>query len=106
MLRNHAEGVIGSYNKKINKSKLINMIGGNYRMGEIEAAIGIEQLKILKEKFKTRNIAAKKLSHSLKKLYGIKTLKSEKLYSFFYIYPIKLDLKLLKISRIKFIELL
>ncbi len=103
LLRNHAEGVIGSYNKKkINKSKLINMIGGNYRMGEIEAAIGIEQLKILKEKFKTRNIAAKKLSHSLKKLYGIKTPKIRKNCTHsFYIYPIKLDLKLLKISRNK-----
>ena len=103
LLRNHAEGVIGSYSKnKIKNSKLINMIGGNYRMGEIEAAIGIEQLKILKNKFKTRNIAAKKITEGLKNLYGIKIPKIRKNCTHsFYIYPITLDLKLLKTNRNK-----
>jgi perosamine synthetase len=41
LLRNHAEAVVG----KMGKASLINMIGFNFRMGEIEAAIGKEQLK-------------------------------------------------------------
>ena len=103
LLRNHAEGVIGSMNKKkINQTKLINMVGGNYRMGEIEAAIGLEQLKKLKKKFNSRNIIAKKISNSLKKLKGIKipVIRPNCTHSF-YVYPIVLDLKLLKMNRNK-----
>ena len=50
LIRNHAEAVVEG--KGVNN--LTNMIGFNFRMGEIEAAIGIEQLKkltvIIKEK--------------------------------------------------------
>ena len=43
LIRNHAEAaVVGKKQKDIS-----NMIGYNFRMGEIEAAIGIEQLKKL-----------------------------------------------------------
>ena len=103
LLRNHAEGVIGSRNHiNINKSELINMIGGNYRMGEIEAAIGIEQLKILKKKFKSRNNIAKKINFGLRNLKGIKLPKIRKNCTHsFYVYPISLDLKLLKTNRNK-----
>ena len=41
LIRNHAESVVA--NKKV--ENLQNLIGYNFRMGEIEAAIGIEQLK-------------------------------------------------------------
>jgi len=43
LIRNHAEAVVEAkgYNS------LVNMIGFNYRMTEIEAAIGREQLKKL-----------------------------------------------------------
>ena len=43
LIRNHAEEVV----EGMKQQNLINMIGHNYRMGEIEAAIGIEQLKKL-----------------------------------------------------------
>ena len=101
LIRNHAEGVIGSMNKKkIKKSDLINMVGGNYRMGEIEAAIGIEQLKILKERFKSRNNIAKKIKQGLKDLRGIRLPKIRKSCTHsFYVFPIALDLKLLNVSR-------
>ena len=42
-LRNHAEAVVDNSSKKI-----ANMVGYNFRMGEIEAAIGIQQLKKVK----------------------------------------------------------
>ena len=44
MLRNHGEAIVNN-----NKNLLQNMLGGNYRMNEIEAAIAIEQLRKLKK---------------------------------------------------------
>lgn len=41
LIRNHAESVVGNKGT----TDLINMIGFNFRMGEIEAAIGLQQLK-------------------------------------------------------------
>jgi len=43
LIRNHAEAVVGD--KGV--TNLSNMIGHNFRLGEIECAIGIEQLKKL-----------------------------------------------------------
>mgnify|MGYP000654312968 CR=1 FL=1 len=52
LLRNHAEAVVSKKGVK----NINNMVGYNFRMGEIEAAIGIEQLiklkKIVKKKKK------------------------------------------------------
>ena len=45
LIRNHAEAVIGGM-KNID---LNNMIGHNFRLGEVEAAIGIEQIKKVKK---------------------------------------------------------
>ena len=45
-IRNHAEAIIENNSK--NKD-LVNMVGYNFRMGEIEAAIGIQQLKKVKK---------------------------------------------------------
>ena len=41
LIRNHAEAVV----EKKGVTDLVNMIGFNFRLGEIEAAIGREQLK-------------------------------------------------------------
>jgi len=46
LIRNHAEAVLSARGIK-DKDELINMIGFNYRMTEIEAAIAHEQLKKL-----------------------------------------------------------
>lgn len=45
LIRNHAEAAVGARRPE----DLVNMIGQNYRMGEIEAAIGLEQAKKLEE---------------------------------------------------------
>ena len=47
MIRNHGEAVL---RKRKNFSE-INMIGNNFRMGELEAAISIVQLNKLKKLF-------------------------------------------------------
>ena len=50
LIRNHAETVV----KDMGEKDLVNMIGQNYRMTEIEAAIGSEQLKKLSGLLKPR----------------------------------------------------
>lgn len=50
MIRNHAENIVGP----TETADLTNMIGYNYRMTEVEAAIGIEQLKKLPSLLKQR----------------------------------------------------
>ena len=52
LIRNHAEAVV----KKFRINKISGLIGRNYRLGEIEAAIGIEQLKKLKYSSKRNKI--------------------------------------------------
>ena len=42
LIRNHAEAAIVNHHNP----DLTNMIGYNFRLGEIESAIGIEQLNI------------------------------------------------------------
>ena len=60
-IRNHGE--------VINKDKKFrNLIGYNFRMGEMEAAIGIEQLKKLKKIINKKQLIAKLLTKKLKKI--------------------------------------
>tara|TARA_Y100000590_G_C15715055_1_gene1011585 strand:- start:251 stop:1486 length:1236 start_codon:yes stop_codon:yes gene_type:complete len=96
LIRNHGEAVVeGMKFKKIN-----NIIGHNFRMGEIEAAIGIQQLKKLKNLVKSRQNIATRLTSGLKNLKGIITPKIKKNHTHsFYVYPIVLDLKKIKYSR-------
>jgi dTDP-4-amino-4,6-dideoxygalactose transaminase len=54
LIRNHAEVVV----KDMGMSNLVNMVGFNYRMTEIEAAIAYEQLKKLDHLLKARTAAA------------------------------------------------
>lgn len=96
LIRNHAEAVV---NEK-GTADLDNMIGYNYRMGEIEAAIGKEQLKKFPELLKTRQHAARKLIEGLKAISSIK-LPSDNFErtNSFYVLPIVLHLEKLRASR-------
>ena len=62
------------------------MIGHNYRLGEIEAAIGIEQLKKLNKYIKSRVEVAKKLNKGLNKLKGIRLPKIKKVLKILFMY--------------------
>ena len=57
LIRNHAEASVGD----MNIENLSNMLGHNFRLGEIECAIGIEQLKKLDSFLNTRRSALKNL---------------------------------------------
>ena len=97
-IRNHAEAVT----KKNTIKELKNMVGYNFRMGEIEAAIGIQQLRKLKKRVQLKQNIVKKLNYGLKDLKGLKLplIRKNTTHSF-YIYPLILDLKVLKTNRRK-----
>ena len=76
-------------------------------MGEIEAAIAFEQYKKLKKILKTREEKLNYLTSELKKFKGLELPPiSKKFNNNFYVYPIKLNLKLLKINRKKIVSAL
>jgi perosamine synthetase len=98
LIRNHAEAVVGD--KGV--TNLTNMIGYNFRLGEIECAIGIEQLKKLDRFVETRQRIADRLSKGLLGLSGLRTpvVRSGCTHVYYY-YPMILDVPLLGVSRDK-----
>ena len=96
LIRNHAEAVV----KDLPNINLANLVGYNFRMGEIEAAIGIEQLKKLDTIVAGRQKAAQKLTDFLSGLEGIKTPHIGKSSSHaYYVYPMILDVDVLGVPR-------
>ncbi|HOI72915.1 MAG TPA: DegT/DnrJ/EryC1/StrS family aminotransferase [Syntrophales bacterium] len=85
LIRNHAEAVAGDKGVE----DFSNLIGFNFRMTEIEAAIGIEQLKKLPA-LSTRRIAvAERFTEGLKDLKGLRTpvVKADCTHVY-YVYPL------------------
>ena len=96
LIRNHGEAVIK--NKNLN-----NIIGFNFRLGEIEAAMGIEQLKKLKNLIQKRVKICKLLTNKLSNLPYLKLPKIKKNFSHvYYLFPMQLDLSNIDYTR-KFI---
>jgi perosamine synthetase len=96
LIRNHAEVVVGD--KGV--TNLSNMIGYNFRLGEIECAIGIEQLRKLKGLVELRQSLANRLSEGLKGLRGLRTpvVRQDRTHVY-YVYPMVLDVAELGVSR-------
>ena len=96
LIRNHAESSLINPTKK----ELINMIGYNFRLGEIESAIGIQQLKKLKKIINSRKLLVKKLTNKLRNLKGLRlpVIKKQCSHSF-YTFPLILDIKKINLSR-------
>lgn len=89
LIRNHAEAAIAT--GMVVKS-LVNMIGWNYRMNEIEAAIGREQLKKLAGLLRQRRELVDYLTDKLKKYDGlIMPSVREGCEHSFYRYPLRID---------------
>ena len=96
LIRNHAEVVVGD--KGV--TNLSNMIGFNLRLGEIECAIGIEQLKKLKTMVESRQRIARKLDQGLSGLKGLRipAVKPDCSHVY-YVYSMTLDTQVLGVSR-------
>jgi perosamine synthetase len=90
LIRNHAEAVVAD--KGV--SNLSNMIGYNFRLGEIECAIGIEQLKKLSGLVESRQLIAARLTDGLKDLHGLvmPEVKADRTHVY-YVFPLLLDLE-------------
>jgi len=68
LIRNHAEAVV----EDKGVTDLSNMIGFNFRMTEIESAIGIEQLKKLDSLLEGRICSSERISRGVKDLKGLR----------------------------------
>lgn len=103
LIRNHAEAVVGDMRKR----NIRNMVGFNFRMGEIEAAIGLAQLTKLSGAVSSRQQMASILTAELKKLDGIRVpeIRPGSTHSF-YMYPITLDSKSIGVKREKIVAAL
>ena len=88
LIRNHGEVV--ALDKQV--ESLVNIIGHNFRLGEIECAIGIEQLKKLKDKVTRRQEIAKMLNDGLSNLIGLNIphVPDNQTHSY-YVYPLQID---------------
>lgn len=103
LIRNHAEVVV----EKKGVSDLTNMIGFNYRMTEIEAAIASEQLKKLESLVRPRIEAANYLTSKLKNLPGLTTpMIRPYVRHGYYVYPLKYDAYVTGVPRARFTEAL
>lgn len=98
LIRNHAEAVVGD--KGV--TDLSNMVGYNFRLGEIESAIGIEQLKKLKAQVASRQRVADRLSRGLKDLNGLRIpiVKPDCTHAY-YTYPLVYNAGQTGISRVR-----
>lgn len=101
LIRNHAEVVV----EDKGVTNLTNMVGHNFRLGEIECAMGIEQLKKLKGLVESRQALAEALTDGLKGLVGLTTpvVRPDRTHVY-YVYPMKLDLDTLGITRARLCE--
>lgn len=103
LIRNHAEACVGD----MGVTNLANMIGFNFRMGEIEAAIGIEQLKKLRDLTNRRMSAAMRLTDGISDLKGLRPpVTRENCTHVYYVYPILIEKKATGASRSRIAEAL
>lgn len=96
LIRNHAEAVV----EGMGMTDLTNMVGYNFRLGEIECAMGITQLKKLNIFLKNRQHIAQLLNQKLSKLPGLITpyLATGCTHAY-YVYPMTLNLEELGVTR-------
>jgi dTDP-4-amino-4,6-dideoxygalactose transaminase len=96
LIRNHAEAAIVN----IPQADLTNMIGYNFRLGEIESAIGIKQLIKLDGAIYSRQKAAALLTENLKGIDGLTTpLTRDDCTHVYYFYAMKHNPDLTGVSR-------
>ncbi len=104
LIRNHAEAVLGARGYS-SKKELNNMLGFNFRMTEVEAAISREQLKKLKTLVETRRENVAYLEEKLSSFQFLKMTKvRENSTHSYYIHPLIFDENKAGIDRNSFID--
>lgn len=104
MIRNHAENVTAPRSIE----ELTNLIGYNYRMTEIECAIGVEQIKKLPSLIQQRLENVAFFDEKLSKFPAFEILPPAKDGSVntYYIYPVKFNKQIAGIERNLFVDTL
>lgn len=104
LLRNHGEVVIS---RRAKEKHQYGILGMNMRLGEIEGAIGKNQLLKLDDAVKSRQRAAERFTNGVQDLIGLVTPLIESGNSHvYYLFGMQLDFKELGVSREKVIEAL
>ena len=100
LIRNHGEVVLRDMPNSELPESTVNIIGYNFRLGEIEAAIAREQLLKLEILTKRREQIAQKLNHGLRDLKGLITPFTEETNTHvYYMYPLRLNIEELGVNR-------
>lgn len=104
LIRNHAEAVIAT---GMPVKSLVNMIGWNYRLNEIEAAVGREQLKKLKPLLQQRRELVDYVTGKLQRFDGLMTPAiQEGCEHSFYRYPLRIDHTKIKVAAPRIVDAL
>lgn len=99
LIRNHAEVVV----RAKGTDDLTNMVGFNYRMTELEAAIGSEQLKKLEGLVAPREALANQLTAGLRGIPGLTVPEAEPgVRHGYYVYTLRYDAATVGIPRARF----
>lgn len=101
LMRNHGEAVVGS----IGRDDIVNMLGWNYRLTELQAAIAIPQLRKLDRFNSIRQRLAGLLTKRLKEFDFLEPpVVEEGCTDVYYLYPIKFRHDRIKIGRSRFVK--
>lgn len=101
MVRNHGEVLLPSDKSRSYKSEIL---GWGYRMTEMEAALGVIQLRKLEKMNNTRIELANHLTKFINSVEGLKHTKYDFVKHVYYVYAFSYDEKIIGISREKFCE--
>lgn len=96
MIRNHAENIVSH----VDLPNIVNMVGFQYRMTELSAAVGLQQLAHADRHIGTRQRIAERLSDGLRDLEGVTVpVVREGCRHVYYVWSAKLDEDKLGVSR-------
>ncbi|QNM98500.1 DegT/DnrJ/EryC1/StrS family aminotransferase [Chitinimonas koreensis] len=102
LIRNHAEVVVQQKSPDIAAEELVNLVGYNYRMTEIEAAIAAEQLKKLPALVAARQANAARLAAAIEGLPGLTPPRpGAEVEHGWYVFPFKYDAAATGVPRAK-----
>lgn len=101
MLRNHGEAIVAGKSRQY----LSNMVGWNYRMTEMEAAIGVEQLKKLDQMNQERMRLASYLTERLSTFDGLEiSPPASHVKHVFHVYSMRYDATRVGVARDTFVR--
>ena len=103
LIRNHAESVVSG----AQVDDISNLIGFNFRLGELEAAIGISQLRKLSKIIREKQVLANELTRELTGLQGLILPKINcDLENVYYVYPLLIDKSFICVPRAMIVKAL